>query len=117
AVPAEGPLAHALLERRDGLPDVLALGRARQLVVLDPAPAVAAHVETGLADRRRGRRMPLERQRAAEDRQRQAALEEQAHQAPESDAAAVLEHSLGGEVTALHALAQRVGLGEPRLRI
>src|SRR5437879_13313647 len=61
--------------------------------------------------------MPLERQRAAEDRQRQAALEEQGRQAPASDAAAVLEHSLGGEVTALHALVQRVGLGEPRLRI
>src|SRR5207249_8331264 len=46
-----------------------------------------------------------------------AALEEQAHQPPEPDAAAVLEHRLGREVTALHALVQRVGLREPRFRV
>src|SRR5438874_2447678 len=47
AVPAEGPLAGGFLERRDRRGDVLALRLAGELVVLEPAPAVAAHVEPG----------------------------------------------------------------------
>ena len=116
AVPAERPLADGVLERRDRPGDVLALLLAGELVVLDPAPAVAAHVEPGAADGVRRGRVALDGQRAAEDGQGQAALLEQAHQPPEADAAAVLEHRLGREVTAFRQLIQPVRFREAALR-
>src|SRR5262249_34583722 len=109
AVPAEWPLADGLLHRLDGLPDVLALLRLGELPVLDPAPAVRADVEAGFADRRRDRRVALERQRAAEHGQRQPALLEDAQHAPEAHATAVLEHPLGGQVAALHTVVGHAG--------
>src|SRR6185369_8414059 len=92
AVPAQRPLADGLLHRLDGLLDVLALLLFGELPVLDPAPAVRADVEAGLADRGGDGRVALEGERAAEHGHRQAALLEDAEHAPEAHAAAVLEH-------------------------
>src|SRR5258705_13760421 len=88
---------------------LLGLGK---LVVLDPPPPVRADVEPGLADGGGDRRVALERQRAAEDGQRQPALLEQAQDAPEAHAATVLEQALGGEVAALDAVVGGPGLGQ-----
>src|SRR5258708_22894987 len=115
AIPAGRPRAHGLLQRRHRLGDVLALLGLAQLEMLHPAPAVAADVEARFPDRLGGERVALERQRAAEHRHRQAALLEGAHQAPEADAAAVLEHAFAREVAALHAHRGAGGLGEAGL--
>jgi hypothetical protein len=96
---------------------VLALGLAGQVEVFDPAPAVAAHVEARLADGLGRGRIALEGERAAKDGEGQAALLEQAHQPPEADAAAVLEHRLGRQVAAFHALVQAVRFGEAALGV
>src|SRR5262249_26186197 len=117
AVPAEGALTHRLLEGGDGTGDVLALGGARQLVVLDPPPAVAAHVVAGLADGLGGQPGALEGAGAAEDGQGRTALVEEPGESPDPDAAAVLEHALGGEVAALHTAVHALGLGETALRV
>ena len=98
AVPAERPLAGRLAQGLDGAPDVRALLLLRQIVVLDPPPAVRAHVEAGRPDGRGGGRIALQRERAAEDGEGQPALLEDPHHAPEAHAAAVLEHALGGQV-------------------
>src|SRR5690606_32118720 len=103
-VPAERALAGRALDALHGLADVFALLLFGELPVLDPAPAVAADVEAGLTDRRGGQRITLQRQRAAEYRERQPALAEEPREAPEADAAAVFEHALGGEVAALRYL-------------
>src|SRR6185295_597337 len=66
AVPAERPLAHGRGQRCDGAPNVIALLRFGELIVLDPAPAMAADIEACPADCRGRRRMALERERAAE---------------------------------------------------
>src|ERR1051326_2663471 len=114
AIPAGGTLAQVHLERADRLADVLALVVLRQLVMLDPTPAVRTHIESGRADGGSRRRMTLDGKRTAEDRQRQVARLEQAHQTPETDAAAVFEHALAGEVAALGNLAV-ARFGEPDL--
>ena len=56
-----------------------------------------------------GRRMALERQRAAEDRHRQLALGEKPHDPPEAGAAAVLEHPFGGEIALAGRAPARLG--------
>src|SRR5579885_1718766 len=117
AIPADGTLTHGLGERRDGAGDLRALRLLREFEMLDPAPAVAAHVEAGVADRPRRRRVALERQRAAEHGQRQAALPEDAVHAPESDAAPVLEHALRSEVAAVAQRVEARALSEPALGI
>src|SRR5215471_18358096 len=83
----------------------------------DPAPAVAADVEARLGDRLGGERVALERQRAAEHGERQTAFLEGAHDAPEADAAAELEHALAGEIAALDALRGGARLGESGLGV
>src|SRR5262249_46720935 len=83
--------------------DVLALLGLAQGKMLHPAPAMATDVEARRLDRSGRFLVALERQCAAEHRHRQAALPESAHQAPETDAAAVLEHAFAGEVAAVHA--------------
>src|SRR5262245_21531747 len=100
AVPSQGALSGHLRNRGDRLADVLALVRLGELVMLHPAPAMRADVEACPADRRRGRRIALQRETAAEYGQRQAALLEQPQQPPEADAAAVFEHAVGGEIAA-----------------
>jgi hypothetical protein len=115
AIPTERPLAHRGLQRRDGLADVLALLGLSQLVVLDPAPAVAANIEAGGADGLGSRLMPLQCECAAKHRHRQIALLEQSHQTPETDPAAVFEHALASEVAALDALTEAVRLREANL--
>src|SRR5260370_1711767 len=100
-VPADRALPDRLGQRRDGACDLLALDSLAQLEMLDPAPAVAADVEAGIPDRPRRRRIALERERAAEHCQRQAALAENAQHAPKADAAAVFEHALRAEVAAV----------------
>ena len=104
AIPAGRRLADGLLQRLHRLGDVLALLGLAQLEMAHPAPAVAADVEARLLDRLGGRLVALQRQRAAEHGERQAALLEGAHDAPEADAAAELEHAFGREVAALEAL-------------
>src|SRR5713226_1050296 len=112
AIPAHRPRADGLLHGLDGHLDVLALFVFGELVVLDPPPAVRTDVEPGFADGGGHRRVPLERQRAAEDGQRQPALPEEAQDAPEAHTAAVLEQAFGGEVTALDAVVGGPGLGQ-----
>ena len=96
---------------------VLALdGLAHELVV-DPPPAVAHDLVTGLEDRARRLRVSLERHRDREHADRDVTLGEQAQEPPQPHAAAVLEHALGGEVAALHVGTPsrfgEGGLGEP----
>src|SRR5262249_56745996 len=110
AVPAERALADRLLHRLDRQLNVLPLLVLAELIVLDPAPAVRADVPPGLADGRGDLGVALERERAPEHRQRQPALLEDALHAPEPDAAAVLEHALGGEIAALDAIVCGAGL-------
>jgi len=87
-----------------------------ELPVLDPAPAVRADVEPRLADGGGDRRVAFERQRAAEHGQRQPALLEDAQDAPEAHAAAVLEQALGREVAALHPVVGGAGLRQRGFR-
>src|SRR5205814_2248698 len=116
AVPAHRPLAHRLLHGLHGLADVLALLGLAELVVLHPAPAERAHVPAGIADGGGDGGVALQRERAAEHRERELALVEETLHAPEPDAAAVLEHALGGEIAALHAVVAAASLGERGLR-
>ena len=117
AVPASRPLADRLLQRLDGLPDVLALLLFGELEVAHPAPAVAADVPAGGPDRLRSRQVSLQRQRAAEHGERHPALLEGAVDAPEAHAAAVLEHAFAGEIAALQSDRGSARLGEPRLGV
>jgi hypothetical protein len=96
---------------------VLALLGLTELVVLDPAPAVRADVVAGLGDRCRGLGIALEGEPAAIDRHRQLAFAEQAHQAPETDAAAILEQAFGGEVAALDGLAHTVSFAQTGIAV
>src|SRR6185369_16507131 len=112
AIPAFGAAPDHLLGRGDGFADVLALLGFAQFVVLDPAPAMRADVVAGLGDRGRRLGIALEGQSAAVDRHRQLAFLEDAHQAPEADAAAVFEQAFGGKVAAIYGLAHAVGIGE-----
>src|SRR5687767_7780809 len=92
AVPAIGAVADGLLQTRNGARDVLALLHRVELEMLHPAPTMRADVVPGIADGGRRERVALQRQGATEDGQRQAAFREQAHQAPEADATAILKH-------------------------
>src|SRR5262249_43457538 len=117
AIPAERPFADRCLQRRDGLADMLALLGFGQLVVLDPAPTMAADIEARCADRVGRRPVALQRERTAKHGHRQAALMKQPHQAPETDATAIFEHALRSEIPALDALVPAgclrvAGLGE-----
>src|SRR5258708_26188444 len=103
AIPAERSLADRRLERGDRLGDVLALVLLAQFIMLDPAPAMAAHVEARGPDRRRGLGIAFDRERAPEHSQRQAALLEKSPQPPETDAAAIGEHAFAGEIAPLYA--------------
>ena len=92
--------------------DVLTfLGRG-ELLVLHPAPAVAAYIETCRADGLGGGLVTLDGKCAAKHGQWEFALLEQPHQTPESDPATVFEHAFAGEVAALDALLPAMRLGE-----
>src|SRR5216684_6684922 len=117
AIPAGRAIADRLLERLHRLLDVLALLGFAQLEMTHPAPAVAADVEARLADGVGGERVALQGERAAEHGERQAALLEGAHDAPEADAAAELEHALAGEVAALQSDRRGAGLRETGLGV
>ena len=69
---------------------MLALLGNIHVLIVDPAPAVADHIVIRSLDRRHNLRMPRQRHRHAEDRQRQPALAELAMDAPEPCPAAVL---------------------------
>ena len=88
----------------------------RQFIVLFPTPTVAADVVPGGTNGGSGGRMAFQCQSAAKHGERDAAFGEQAHDAPEGDAAAVGEHALGSEVAAFHARVQHAVLGEPPFR-
>src|SRR6478736_2828657 len=85
--------------------------------MLDPTPAMRAHVEPRGVDRLGSGLVALERQCAGEDGHRKLALLEQTQQPPEADATAVLEHALTCEVAAKRTLVETVRLGEPELSV
>src|SRR6516164_10281545 len=61
---------------------------------------MGADVVADLTDRRGDRGIAFERQGAGEDRGAKSALSEEAEEPPNADAAAILEHRLGGEIPA-----------------
>ena len=78
---------------------MLALGRLVDLLVGNPAPAVAGDLVPELAERRRRFGMPLQRHADAEHGEREAAPLELAQDAPHADARAVLVDALHGQMT------------------
>ena len=98
AIPAERAAARQALERSHGLADVGAFFVLAQEPMLDPPPAVRADIVAGLDDGARGVGIALQGKRATEDGERQSALLEQAHHAPEADPAAELVDRLDREV-------------------
>src|SRR5262249_18761532 len=82
----------------DREPDLTALLDPAQLVVLDPAIAVAADVVTRLGDRLRRGRVALQRECAPVHGHRELALGERAVDPPEPGTAAVPVDRLDGEV-------------------
>ncbi len=113
-VPAQRRAARQLADDLHADAHVLALGGFVDVLVVDPAPAVAGDLVAQVHKGLRHIRMALQRHRHAKDRQRQAALFELAQDAPDACARAVL-------IEALHAhVPRRVGcraddLGEERL--
>jgi len=80
--------------------------------VLLPAMAVAANVDAGRAQPPRQLLVALQRDRAGEGRERQAAFLEQPQHAPDADAAAIFVHRLGRQVAAGDAGVHALALGE-----
>ena len=116
AIPAERALPHGLLQRRHRAGDARALLGHRQLIVLLPAPAMAADIVPGGADRRGRRRVAFQCQSAAEHRQRQGAFRKQPHDPPEADPAAIGEHALGRKIAAWHVRVDAAILGQAPFR-
>src|SRR5437762_1429034 len=80
------PLTDQPPQRLDREPHVLALGRLVDLLIADPAPAMAGDLVARLGAGDRDLGMPLERHRDAEHRERQAAPLELAQDAPHAHA-------------------------------
>src|SRR6185437_16746012 len=98
AVPAEWPRPRRALDRGDRQADRLPLVVAAHLEVVAPAVAVPDDLVAPLDDLPRDIRVPLERDRGAEDRDRHARRAEHAEQAPDAGAASVLVHRLDRQV-------------------
>src|SRR5215207_1748539 len=117
AIPALGGLAGGRADQRDGAGDLVALVGLFQLVMLDPAIAVAADVPVAGGNRGGGRRIGLERPGAGEQGHRQPVAREDAVQPPPADSRAVFEHALGPEVAAVAGVGagalDQPGLGNP----
>ena len=105
AIPAQRTRADRGLDRGDGAADALALFGLGQRLVALPAPAVRAHVPAGVADGGADLRVAFQRQPATEDGGRHAVRLQQPRDAPEADAAAILEHGFGRQVAAGEAAA------------
>ncbi len=116
AIPAMGRFAGRLADQRDGAGDLLALLSLLQLVVLDPAIAMAADVPVGRGDRRRGGRVRRQRPGAGEQGHRQPESGEDPMEPPPPNARAVFEHAFGGEVAAIAGIGtgalDEAGLGD-----
>ncbi|MNN09878.1 hypothetical protein D3C81_1227840 [compost metagenome] len=97
-VPAERHFAGQFLDDLHADAHVLALGGFVDVLVVNPAPAVAGDFVAQLDERARQLGMALERHRHAEDRQRQLALLELAQDAPDPGARAVLVHAFHAHV-------------------
>ena len=97
-VPAHRPLPAGPLDRLDRVSHVGALVLLGHVQIVNPAPAVARHFPACLDHRSRGGRVTLERLAHRVDGERQAVGLEDAVNAPEARATAVLEHRLGVEV-------------------
>ena len=98
AIPAEGTLAGRALERFDRPRDTVALFVLAEAEVLLPSPSVAADVVAPARDRLGDPRIALERDRAAEDGERQTALSKKAKKTPHADPAPEFVHRLEGKI-------------------
>src|SRR6266446_217455 len=113
AIPAERSGPDAELQRSNSLADMLVLLRGVELIVLLPAPAMAADVIAGLDNGLGCRRMAFKRQRTTKNRQGQMPHLKQPEDTPEADAAAVFVHRFSSQIAALYVLPS--GLSEPGL--
>jgi hypothetical protein len=109
-------LTDCALKRLDRPTDVLSLFGRAELVVLDPAPSVAADVVARGGDGFGGRRIALECEGAPVDRHRHIALGECAQDAPEARSAAVFVDRLDREVASFSQASSEAGLRQDRLR-
>ena len=89
-VPARGRRAGHARQRIDGDPQMLALGRLVDVLVVDPAVAMAGDLVAEIDEGRCQLGVALERHRHAEDRQGQAAPLELAQDAPGAGPRSVL---------------------------
>ena len=115
-VPAERPYARQPAVDLDRALHVLALELERDVLVVDPAPAMARDLVTGLEERFDRGRVALHGHRHAEHSERQLVAREELEQPPYPNAGAVLVDRLHGHMA--YAL-ERLGahdLGEERLR-
>src|SRR5439155_25557788 len=94
AIPAQRPLAREPLDPGVPLVDGPALGLAVHQVVLLPPVAVAADVVALVGDGPGDGGIPLEGDGTGEERAPHPILREDAQEAPDAHAAAVLEHRL-----------------------
>src|SRR4029077_11951197 len=100
AIPAGRGLAGSLADQVDGrcnLPPLFVFGEPG---MIDPAIAVAACVPVARSDRRRRRRVCLERPCATKDRHWDPEASEDPMKAPEADPGPIFEHALGTKVAA-----------------
>ena len=105
-----GGVAGQPRDRLDRARQVLALGRLVDVLVADPAPAVRRDLVAVAQEGLDHRRVPLERHRDAEHRERHLALAEQAQEPPHARARAVLVERLHAHV----ARAERLGADDVR---
>ena len=117
AIPALGAVAGGVLDDAGGLGQSVALGGLVHIGVAVPTEAVAHHIPAGLADGRRRLGGALQALRHGIDGAGQAGAGEKPMQPPEADAAAILEHALGREVTAFRQAGGALGQGVLALRV
>ena len=101
-VPADRRTARRLLDHLHGLLHVVEFLLEREVLVVDPAPAMARYLVTGLGHRLAGVGIEFQRTTDCPRREAQVPFLEQPKDAPEAGAAAVLVHRLGREIAATH---------------
>ena len=114
-VPAFRRVAGQTLDRRDRARDVIALGRFVDVLIRDPAPAVARDFVAIGEHRLDPGRIALERHGDAEDRHRDAALAKQAKDPPQPRARSILVERFHAHVSHREGL-RADDLGQERLR-
>ena len=99
-VPADRRAAGRLLDRLHGLPHMVELLLEREVLVVDPAPAMARDLMAGFGHRLAGGGIEFERAADRPGGEAHVAFLEEPQDAPEAGAAAILVHRLGREVAA-----------------